>query len=122
MRRHLAGNLSCEIAASDIPTTPVGEGPSGLLGCLLVTHLSQLALKRADQPADKRRDFFLYLDEFQNFATLSLATMLSELRKYRLNMVLGTSISPSSSWKCGMPFSGTSGLSYRFESVRSTRR
>jgi hypothetical protein len=66
----------------------LGEGPSGLLGCLVVSHLSQLALKRADQPADERRDFFLYLDEFQNFATLSLATMLSELRKYRLNMVL----------------------------------
>lgn len=66
----------------------LGEGPSGLLGCLLVSHLSQLALKRADQPAAERRDFFLYLDEFQNFATLSVATMLSELRKYRLNMVL----------------------------------
>ena len=60
----------------------------GLLGSLLVSRIGTAALSRADQPEDRRRDFYLYLDEFQNFTTLSLANMLSELRKYRLNMVL----------------------------------
>jgi hypothetical protein len=66
----------------------IGEGPAALLGALLVSHLSLAGLARADTPAAQRRDFFVYLDEFQTFATLSLATMLSELRKYRVNLVL----------------------------------
>jgi type IV secretory pathway TraG/TraD family ATPase VirD4 len=66
----------------------LGEGPASLLGALLVSHLSLAALERADQPLETRRDFYLYLDEFHVFATLSLATMLSELRKYRLNLIL----------------------------------
>ena len=66
----------------------LGEGPASLLGSLLVSHLSLAALERADRPEAKRRDFYLYLDEFHTFATLTLATMLSELRKYRLNLVL----------------------------------
>lgn len=66
----------------------IGEGPSALLGSLLVSHLSLAGLARASQPAAERRDFFVYLDEFQTFATLTLATMLSELRKYRVNLVL----------------------------------
>ena len=66
----------------------IGEGPAALLGSLLVSHLSLGGLGRADQTQEKRRDFYLYLDEFQTFATLTLATMLSELRKYRLSLVL----------------------------------
>jgi Type IV secretion-system coupling protein DNA-binding domain len=66
----------------------LGEGPASLLGSLLVSHLSLAALARADQPLEERKDFYLYLDEFHVFATLSLATMLSELRKYRLNLIL----------------------------------
>jgi type IV secretory pathway TraG/TraD family ATPase VirD4 len=66
----------------------LGEGPASLLGSLLVSHLSLAALERADRPQEERRDFYLYLDEFHTFATLSLATMLSELRKYRLNLIL----------------------------------
>jgi hypothetical protein len=66
----------------------LGEGPASLLGSLLVSHLSLAALQRADRPLEERRDFYLYLDEFHAFATLSLATMLSELRKYRLNLIL----------------------------------
>ncbi|HEY3569945.1 MAG TPA: type IV secretion system DNA-binding domain-containing protein [Thermoanaerobaculia bacterium] len=66
----------------------LGEGPASLLGSLLVSHLSLSALERADQPLEERKDFYLYLDEFHVFATLSLATMLSELRKYRLNLIL----------------------------------
>lgn len=66
----------------------IGEGPAALLGSLLVSHLSLAGFGRADEPQEKRRDFYLYLDEFQTFATLTLATMLSELRKYRLSLVL----------------------------------
>jgi type IV secretory pathway TraG/TraD family ATPase VirD4 len=66
----------------------LGEGPASLLGSLLVSHLSLAALERADQPLGERRDFYLYLDEFHTFATLTLATMLSELRKYRLCLIL----------------------------------
>jgi len=66
----------------------LGEGPASLLGSLLVSHLSLAALERADRPLEERKDFYLYLDEFHNFATLTLATMLSELRKYRLSLIL----------------------------------
>lgn len=66
----------------------IGEGPATILGSLLVSSLSLAALSRADVPEAKRRPFFVYLDEFHTFSTLSLATMLSELRKYRVGMVL----------------------------------
>jgi hypothetical protein len=66
----------------------IGEGPAALLGALLVSSLSLTAFGRSDVPEDERRDFFLYLDEFHTFATLSLATMLSELRKYRVGLIL----------------------------------
>ncbi len=66
----------------------LGEDPAALLGALLVSHIGLAALSRADVPESQRRDFFVYLDEFQNFTTLSLATMLSELRKYRISLVL----------------------------------
>ena len=66
----------------------IGEGPSAVLGSLLVSHLALTALSRADLPEEGRRDFLVYLDEYQTFATLSLATMLSEVRKYGFGMVL----------------------------------
>src|SRR5215471_6494507 len=66
----------------------IGADASSLLGALLVTQIGLAGLSRADVPEETRRDFYLYLDEFQNLATLSLANMLSELRKYRVNMVL----------------------------------
>jgi Helicase HerA, central domain len=66
----------------------LGADTSTLLGALLVTSLSWAAFGRADVPEDRRRDFFLYLDEFQSFTTLSLVGMLSELRKYRVGLVL----------------------------------
>ena len=66
----------------------IGEDASSLLGALLVTKIGLAGLSRADIPEAKRHDFYLYMDEFQNFATLSLANMLSELRKYRINMIL----------------------------------
>ena len=66
----------------------LGEDPASLLGALLVSRIGLAALSRADMPERDRRDFYVYLDEFQAFTTLSLATMLSELRKYRVNLIL----------------------------------
>jgi hypothetical protein len=66
----------------------IGEGPASLLGSLLVSHLSLAGLSRSNQLEEERRDFLIYLDEFQLFGTQSLANMLSELRKYRVGMVL----------------------------------
>jgi energy-coupling factor transporter ATP-binding protein EcfA2 len=66
----------------------IGEDSAALLGAMLVSKIGLTALTRVDVPEEDRRDFYLYLDEFQNFATLSLATMLSELRKYRVNLIL----------------------------------
>jgi len=66
----------------------IGADASTLLGALLVTKIGLAGLSRADVPEENRCDFYLYLDEFQNLATLSLANMLSELRKYRVNMIL----------------------------------
>ena len=66
----------------------IGEDTAALLGALLVSQIGLAALSRADVNEADRRDFFLYLDEFQNFTTLSFATMLSELRKYRVSLVL----------------------------------
>jgi type IV secretory pathway TraG/TraD family ATPase VirD4 len=66
----------------------IGEGPAALLGALIAAHIGLAGLARADQPEHLRRDFCLYVDEFQTFATESFASMLSELRKYRVALVL----------------------------------
>jgi hypothetical protein len=65
-----------------------GELNSQLLGMIFVMKFQAAAMSRANTPEDERRDFALYVDEFQNFATDSFATILSEARKYRLNLVL----------------------------------
>ncbi len=66
----------------------IGEDTSNLLGSLLISRFDLAALSRADRPEAERNDFALYLDEFHNFTTQSLMFMLSELRKYRLSLVL----------------------------------
>lgn len=66
----------------------IGEDASGLLGGLLVTTIGLAAYSRADTPEEERRDFYVYIDEFQNFTTLSVANMIAELRKYRLGLTL----------------------------------
>ena len=66
----------------------VGDDASALLGSLLVTSLQLAAMSRADIPEHERRHFYLYVDEFQNFATDSFATILSEARKYRLALTI----------------------------------
>ena len=65
----------------------IGSDSANLLGGLLVTSTGLAAFTRADTPESARKPFFLYVDEFQNFTTLSLVSMLSELRKYRVGMV-----------------------------------
>ena len=66
----------------------VGEDNAALLGSLLVTKIQLAAMSRADVPASQRTPFYLYVDEFQNFATDSFATILSEARKYGLNLTV----------------------------------
>jgi len=65
-----------------------GEVNSSLLGLILVSKLQMAAMKRAKTSEEERQDFYLYIDEFQNFTTDSIATILSEARKYRLNLIL----------------------------------
>jgi hypothetical protein len=66
----------------------IGDDSANVLGGLFVTALGLAAYSRADIPENQRRPFFIYIDEFQNFTTLSIANMLSELRKFRVGMVL----------------------------------
>ncbi|MCK4892024.1 MAG: TraM recognition domain-containing protein, partial [Candidatus Pacebacteria bacterium] len=66
----------------------VGEDYSALLGAMLITKIQLAAMGRADVPEEKRKDFYLYVDEFQNFATESFAGILSEARKYKLNLIV----------------------------------
>lgn len=66
----------------------LGEDNSTLLGALLVTSIQQAAMTRADIPEQDRRDFYLYVDEFQNFTTDSFASVLSEARKFRLSLTV----------------------------------
>jgi len=67
----------------------MGELNSKLLGMIFVMKFQAAAMGRANIPEDQRKDFCLFVDEFQNFATESFETILSEARKYRLNLVLG---------------------------------
>lgn len=62
----------------------IGEMNASLLGMIIVGKMTLAAFSRTDIPVEKRRDFYLYIDEFQNFTTPSIATILSEARKYKL--------------------------------------
>ncbi len=66
----------------------IGEDNSALLGAMMITKIQLAAMSRVDLPENDRRDFYLYIDEFQNFSTDSFANILSEARKYRLNLIL----------------------------------
>ncbi|MDF1498557.1 MAG: type IV secretion system DNA-binding domain-containing protein [Patescibacteria group bacterium] len=66
----------------------IGEDYSALLGAMLITKIQLAAMGRSDIPEEERKDFYLYVDEFQNFATESFAGILSEARKYRLNLII----------------------------------
>ncbi|GEM_PF-285354 len=66
----------------------IGEDNSALLGAMMITKIQLAAMSRADIPESERTDSYLYVDEFQNFATESFATILSEARKYHLDLVM----------------------------------
>jgi len=67
----------------------IGEDNSELLGAMMITKIQLAAMSRVDIHEEDRKDFYLYVDEFQNFATDSFANILSEARKYRLNLIMG---------------------------------
>jgi hypothetical protein len=77
-----------QVLLVNLAKSRIGEDSLSLLGGLLVTTLGLAAYSRADIPADRRRDFFVYIDEFQSFTTLAVANMLSELRKYRVGFTV----------------------------------
>ena len=66
----------------------IGDINANLLGMIITGKILMAALSRVDMPEDQRRDFNLYIDEFQNFTTDSISTILSEARKYRLNLIM----------------------------------
>jgi hypothetical protein len=79
---------SGKILLVDLSVGKIGEDNAMLLGSMIITKIQLAAMGRANIPEDDRRDFYLYVDEFQNFATDSFATILSEARKYHLNLII----------------------------------
>jgi hypothetical protein len=77
-----------KILIANLSKGMVGEDNSNLLGAMLITKIQLAAMARSGIPNSQLRDFYLYVDEFQNFATESFATILSEARKYKLNLTL----------------------------------
>jgi len=77
-----------KILLVDISRGKIGEDASRLLGALLVTKLQLAAMSRVDIPETERKDFYLYVDEFQHFATESFVNILSEARKYHLSLIM----------------------------------
>jgi len=77
-----------KILIANISKGRIGEDNSRLLGALVITKLQLAAMSRVNTPEEKRKDFYLYVDEFQNFATDAFINILSEARKYRLCLTL----------------------------------
>ncbi len=77
-----------KILLIDLPKGIVGEMNAYLLGMIVVGKILMASLSRADIPQEERKDFYLYIDEFQNFTTNSIAQILSEARKYSLNLTV----------------------------------
>ena len=77
-----------KILIANLSQGKVGEDNASLLGAMLITKLQLAAMSRVEITEDDRRDFYLYVDEFQNFATDSFIKILSEARKYKLNLLM----------------------------------
>ncbi len=77
-----------KIFLANLSKGQTGEVNSSLLGLILVSKMQMAAMKRARVKETERQDFYLYVDEFQNFTTDSIATILSEARKYKLNLTI----------------------------------
>lgn len=90
-RRAIDPRLSIDrrqIFIANLAKGKIGADKSNLIGSLLVSQFELAAMSRSDTPEHERSDFYLYVDEFQNFATDSFASILSEARKYRLSLNL----------------------------------
>ena len=98
----------------------LGTEPAHLLGALLITACSQAAEARRRMPEHERRDFTLYVDEFQNFATESFASILSEARKWRLSLVAANQTISQFRTVYSKLFSATPERSSSFASARTT--
>jgi len=83
-----------KIFLANLSKGQTGEVNSSLLGLILVSKMQMAAMKRARIKEDDRKDFYLYVDEFQNFTTDSIATILSEARKYKLNLIIAHQYMP----------------------------
>ncbi len=83
-----------KIFLANLSKGQTGEMNSSLLGLILVSKMQIAAFRRGAVPLEQREDFYLYIDEFQNFTTDSIATILSEARKYRLNLILAHQFIP----------------------------
>jgi len=79
---------SGKILLCDLSKGKIGEDESSFFGSLIIAKIQLAALRRALIPEEKRKDFYLYVDEFQNFATSTFAELVSEARKYRLATIL----------------------------------
>jgi len=77
-----------KILLANLSQGRLGEDNAALLGAMLITKIQLAAMHRVDVAEEARRDFYLYVDEFQNFATTSFIKILSEARKYRLDLML----------------------------------
>lgn len=77
-----------KIIILNLPQGKIGEDNAALLGAMFISQIQIAAMNRANMAESDRKDFFLYVDEFQNFATTSFIKILSEARKYRLNLIL----------------------------------
>ncbi|OQB05200.1 MAG: AAA-like domain protein [bacterium ADurb.Bin212] len=77
-----------KILLCDLSKGKIGEDESSFFGSLIVAKIQLAALRRALIPEEERKDFYLYIDEFQNFATSTFAELVSEARKYRLSTIL----------------------------------
>lgn len=97
--RHILGQIKCKVRfpfvvdsgrifIANLSKGKIGDDKANLLGSLLVSQFQLAAMRRADRPEHERRDFYLFIDEFFNFATDAFAGILAEARKYRLCLTL----------------------------------
>lgn len=97
--RNILGQVQCKVDfpfimdnerlfIANLSKGKLGHDKANLLGSLLVTQFQFAAMRRASMPEEKRRDFFLFIDEFQNFTTDAFASLLAEARKYRLCLTI----------------------------------
>ncbi len=97
--RNILGQVKCKVSfpfimdnqrlfIANLSKGKIGHDKANLLGSLLTTQFQLAAMRRASQPEEERRDFYLFIDEFQNFTTDSFAAILAEARKYRLCLTL----------------------------------